>query len=435
MPLFNSDNEMGLHSSSNECAVSESKGTMNIALISQALPYLPSRGGFRLYGANLARCLSKRHRIDLVSLLQDDDDQHLEWPKKYFASIQTIPTANKSFVQRTRSFVSRSVRGIPLNHRAELRAILREGIANRDWDVLHIEGGFMGGIIDQELPIAKVLSLHDAEALRAREMLNCRLSFRERMYYTMTKYLEPRYDRQVYPRFERCTVVADRDLKFVRKLVPNADFQLIPYGTDTEYFHPFPIQKQKNVLVFHSHLGYPPNIEAALEFANEILPIIQREAPDAVFHLVGANPAAEIQALTSRTGIKILANLPDLREAVCSGAIYVCAIRYGTGLKSKVLEAMAMQMPIVAYHPGSTVGIDCVDGEHLLAATTPQEFAAHVLDLLRNPNKAEEIAKSARKLVCEKYSWESRALVYEELYQKVKEERRRQASNSGDHRK
>jgi glycosyltransferase involved in cell wall biosynthesis len=128
--------------------------------------------------------------------------------------------------------------------------------------------------------------------------------------------------------------------------------------------------------------------------------------------------------LASRRGIKISANLPDLRSAVCSAGIYVCAIRHGTGLKSKMLEAMAMQMPIVGYHPGSTVGIDCVYGEHLLAATTPQEFAAHVLDLMRNPAKAEAMAKAARKLVCEKYSWESRARAYEDLYQQVQEERR-----------
>ena len=166
--------------------------------------------------------------------------------------------------------------------------------------------------------------------------------------------------------------MAEPDLREVRKTVPNAKVDLIPYGTDTDYFYPVDVSKQPETLVFHSHLGYPPNIEAALEFANEIFPLIRQEAPNTVFHLVGANPGPKILELATRPGIKISANLPDLRTAVCSAGIYVCAIRYGTGLKSKMLEAMAMQMPIVGYHPGSTVGIDCVYGEHLLAATTPQ---------------------------------------------------------------
>jgi glycosyltransferase involved in cell wall biosynthesis len=396
---------------------------MNIGFFSQALPYLPSRGGFRLYGANLIRCLAKRHRIDLIALMQDGDEHHLDWPKQFCGSVQTIRATGNSMPKRLASFASNTVWGKPLNHRADVGTILREGLRNQQWDVLHIEGEFAGGLVDEELPVAKVLSLHDAEALRVQEMLNCKLSFRDRLYYTMNKYLEPRYNRQVYPRFERCIVVADRDLDFVQKLVPDANFAMIPYGTDTEYFHPVSVKKQKNALVFHSHLGYPPNIGAALEFANEIFPIIQREVPDAVFHLIGANPAPEIQALASRPGIMISANLPDLREAVCSGTVYVCAIRFGTGLKSKVLEAMAMQMPIVGYHPGSTVGIDCTYGVHLLAATTPHEFAAHVLDLLKNPRKAEDMAKTARRLVCEKYSWDSRAHIFEELYLQVKQER------------
>ena len=91
-----------------------------------------------------------------------------------------------------------------------------------------------------------------------------------------------------------------------------------------------------------------------------------------------------------------------------------------------------MRMPIVGYHPGSTVGIECVHGTHLLAAETPQEFAAHVVDLLRHPEKAEQIAQAARQLMEQKYSWESRARAYEDLYEQVIEERRATSTgNSG----
>ncbi len=397
---------------------------MKIGFISEALPYLPSRGGFRLYGGNLIRQLSKRHTIDLVAFLREDDAQHLSWPGQYCASVSTLSGNNASLPRRLANVASAHIWGVPLVARKELRSLVHEGIATAKWDVLHVEGAYAAGLIPAEFSIAKVLSVHDSWTLRAAEMLKCTQNWREKLYYTFLKYHEPRYERLVYPRFERCTVVAEPDLQEVRRTVPSANVALIPYGTDTEYFHPLDIPKQLNTLVFHSHLGYPPNIEAALEFANEIFPLIRQELPNATFHLVGANPGPRIQELASQPGIKISANLPDLRAAVCSAAVYVCAIRYGTGLKSKMLEAMAMQMPIVGYRPGSTVGIDCVHGEHLMAATTPQEFAAHVLELLRNPTKAEQLGKAARRLVCGKYSWESRAQMYEELYQQVIDERR-----------
>ena len=177
------------------------------------------------------------------------------------------------------------------------------------------------------------------------------------------------------------------------------------------------------MLVFHSHLGYAPNIEAALEFANDIFPLVRAQVPAAVFHLVGASPGPKIQELSARAGIMISANLPDLRPAVCAAQVYVCAIRRGTGLKNKMLEAMAMRLPIVGY-PGAMVGLEgSVPGEHYVLAQDPQEFASHVVDLLRHPQRAEKMAAAGRRLVEQEYSWESRARMYEELYARVIAER------------
>lgn len=395
---------------------------MRIGLISDALPYLPSRGGFRLYGGNLIRQLSRRHTIDLISFVRDDDAQHLDWPKQYCASVHTIPANGRSLPKRLANVVAAHLWGRPLVGRRQLLALLRDGVAAGKWDVLHVEATYAGALIPAELPIAKVLSLHDSWTLRAEEMLKCAQDWREKLYYRFLKYHEPRYERLVYPRYERCTVVADPDLQEVRRIVPDAKVDLIPYGTDTEYFHPGDVEKQLKTLVFHSHLGYPPNVQAALEFANDIFPLIRQEVPGATFHLVGASPSPKIQELASRPGIKISADLPDLRPAVCSASIYVCAIRHGTGLKSKMLEAMAMCMPIVCY-PGSIVGLEAAPGQHFLLAQNPQEFAAHVLHLLRNPQLAAELAQAGRELVEEKYSWATRAQAYEELYVRVIEER------------
>jgi polysaccharide biosynthesis protein PslH len=397
---------------------------MNIGWISDSLPYLPSRGGFRLYGGNLIRLMATRHRIDLVSFLREDDAQHLDWPRQYCTSIVTIPVERAGWAARAANAASSYFWGNQIHHRRRFQAELNDGLKSRQWDVMHFEGPFCAGLAPADSPRPRVLSMHDSWTLRCREMLNCAQSLREKAFYAFLKYHEPRYERLVYPRFDCCTVVAPRDLEELRRVVPKCRAELISYGTDTEYFRPLSVEKEPRTLVFHSHLGYPPNIEAALEFADNIFPRVRAEFPDALFHLVGASPAEKIQQLVWRPGIRLSANLPDLRGAVCSAGVYVCAIQHGTGLKSKVLEAMAMRMPIVAYHPGSTVGIDCVYGRHLLAAETPEQFAIHVLDLLRHPEKADRIAQAGRELVEEKYSWESRARAYEQLYQQIIEERR-----------
>jgi len=397
---------------------------MRIGFVSQTLPYLPARDGFRVYGANLIRVLSKQHEIELVSLAHSADKDKLDWARSYCKSVQLLQVGPRSPWAKITNFVSSYAAGKPLVYRAELNAILQESAGPLGWDVMHVEGSFAGGLIEGIPPIPSVLSIHDAEALRAREMLNCKLHFKDRTRYTFRKYIQPRYDRLVYPRFERTVVVAERDSAFLRELVPNARFAVIPHGMDTEYFHSVASSKKRYEMVFHGHFGYPPNVQAAVEFANDVFPLIQSQFPDAVFHLVGAEPQPEVRGLASRPGIRLSANLPDLREAVSSAEIYVCPIRFGTGLKNKMLEAMAMEMPIVAYHPGSTAGIDCVPEKHLLTATNPREFAERAIELFRHPARAEQISKAARQLVLENYSWDSRARTYEELYHTVIAERR-----------
>jgi glycosyltransferase involved in cell wall biosynthesis len=104
--------------------------------------------------------------------------------------------------------------------------------------------------------------------------------------------------------------------------------------------------------------------------------------------------------------------------------VYVCAIRHGTGLKSKMLEAMAMRLPIVGY-PGAIVGLEgSAPGKQYDVAQDPKEFAGHVVSLMRDPERAARMAQAGRDLVKEKYSWESRARAYEELYEQVIKERK-----------
>jgi glycosyltransferase involved in cell wall biosynthesis len=391
---------------------------MNIAWVSSSPPHLPATGGFSLIGGNLIPLLARRHRVDLVSLTRPGDELHLDWARQHCASVETIPTGRPTFPLRLGNFVSGYLWGRNLVRRKEMEAILYAGLKQRRWDILHVEGGFVAGLIPENFPLPGVLAVHDAEVLRAQELLRCRLTLRARLNYMVRRYREPRYERLVYPRFEQCVMVSERDVAFNRKLVPRASFCAIPNGIDCNYFHPLAVEKDPASVVFHGNLAYAPNVEAACEFANHIMPLIRREQPDLTFHLVGATPAQPIRELASRPGIRLSANLPDLRSALCSATVYVSALQHGSGMKNKILEAMALQLPIVCYE-GSTAGISCTPGKHLWVASDPADFAARVLDLLRHPERARHLAQAGRDFVVENYSWEACAAAYEQIYARL----------------
>ena len=97
---------------------------MNIGFVSQALPYLPSRGGFRLYGGNLIRQLSRRHQVHLVSLLIEDDMEHLEWAKQYCASVRTIPVRGSTKLLTPLSLLYSHFYGTPLRQLLPMQLLL-----------------------------------------------------------------------------------------------------------------------------------------------------------------------------------------------------------------------------------------------------------------------------------------------------------------------
>ena len=391
---------------------------MNIAWVSQSLPYLPSADGFAIQAGHLIPLLAQRHRIDLISLIRDGDEAHLDWASRYCASVQTIRMGRQRLSRRLANFVSGYLGGRHLIHRREMQSILRTGLASRQWDVLHVEGGFAAGLIPEDLPIPKVLAEHDSEVLKAEEILGGQTSLRTRLHYTVRRYHEPRYERLVFPRFDRIVMVAERDVAFNRKLFPEAKFSCIPMGVDCNHYQPAPVAKEPFALVFHGNLNYPPNLEAAFEFVDHVLPLLRVRQPNVNFHLVAANPPLEVQKWASRPDIRLSINLSDVRPAICSAIIYVSAVRRGSGISNKILEAMALRMPIVCYQ-GSAAGIDCVSGDHLLFAHDPEDFAAKVLNLLTNPELAERLACRGRELVQDKYGWEVRAAEFERLYEQL----------------
>jgi glycosyltransferase involved in cell wall biosynthesis len=397
---------------------------MTIGFISQALPYLPARDGFRIYAGNLLRALSRRHKVHLVSLLEEGDEQHLDWAREHCASLAVIRVGKLNAFQRLANLGSSYCLGTHLHCRSRLGNLVRSGMRSSNWDVLHVEGFFTAGLIDPKLPIAKVLSVHDCQTLRCTEMLSCAEGLRERLALRLLRHHERRYERMIHRRFGRSVFVTERDAQSISSIVPGCRVAVVPNGTDSSYFYPVPVEKIEDSIVFHGHLGYAPNVHAALEFPNRILPIIRRKMPQATFHIVGAEPDQRIRALTAQPGIQLSANLGDLRAAVCSARIYVCPIRYGTGVKNKLLEAMSMQLPIVCY-PEAIAGINCTPGKHLLVARTATEFADAVLNLLQNPEFAERIARAGRALVREEYTWEARARAFEDLYEQVIQERYR----------
>ena len=168
-------------------------------------------------------------------------------------------------------------------------------------------------------------------------------------------------------------------------------------------------------------MSWPPNEDAAEHFARDIMPAIRSRVPDASFWIVGADPSARVQGLAGIPAVHVTGTVADIRPWIWSAAVYASPLRFGLGVKNKILEAMACGAPIVATSR-SLSGTPLIDGQHAMIADDDAEFSAAVVRLLSEPELRESLSRAARHKVEAEYSWQSIASSFEGLYREILEQ-------------
>jgi polysaccharide biosynthesis protein PslH len=189
---------------------------------------------------------------------------------------------------------------------------------------------------------------------------------------------------------------------------------IVRNGCDTVYFAPSAANCRlpgAPSLLFLGNLAYGPNHDAARFIINQLAPAVTDRFPDARFHVVG--PPADITA-PGGSPVEVVGFVDDSRPWYAGADVFLCPLRYGAGLKNKVLEAAAMGCAIVASDV-AVEGTGLRDGEHYLQAGTPQEYVEQLSALLANPQRRVALAAAARAEVVANYSWSHTGAAFEAI--------------------
>ncbi|MBI4551298.1 MAG: glycosyltransferase [Candidatus Latescibacteria bacterium] len=235
-----------------------------------------------------------------------------------------------------------------------------------------------------------------------------------------------RYEAGMCARFARCLVVTEVDGRALRQMAPDARIEVIPSGVDTEWFDPALVPSsgspEPHRLVTTGDYSWPPTADGLEDFVFRVYPLIRRAVPDVTLSVVGHRPPASVVRTAAQTGITVLGRVEDVRPAVLSGAVFVVPTRIGSGIRLKILEAMALRRPVVSTSVGCE-GIEATPGEHLLVADDPEGFVGHVVQLLGDPALGQRLAAAAARLIERRYAWTAIADRLNEVYRTVVSER------------
>lgn len=216
-----------------------------------------------------------------------------------------------------------------------------------------------------------------------------------------------RIESECYSKSKLVYTCSKDDAEHASALAPQGKFLVVGNGVDTEYFRPNPtaLRNTSPSLLFTGGYGYKPNRDAVRYFVKDILPLIWNEVPNCEFTFAGANASdlfKELQPLDSR--VRCVCSPADIRPLFDQTWVYVVPLQSGGGTRLKVLEAMAMEKPIVSTAVGAE-GIPCTPDEHIVFADSPATFARATSSLLCDKNQQQRLGTNASLWVRKTFDW------------------------------
>jgi len=192
--------------------------------------------------------------------------------------------------------------------------------------------------------------------------------------------------------------VTREDADAFRRLGSTRPLHVAPVGIESAGYPDRSGHGDAQTLVFLGALDWRPNLEAVRWFLESVWPLVRRAVPAARFHVAGSNPPRRLGGSAGTDGVRFLGRVPDARDFLASGAAMVVPVLSGGGVRVKIIEAMALGVPVVSTRLGAT-GIAGKDGEELLLADGPDRLAEACVSLLTDRPRALAIGRAGRQAI------------------------------------
>lgn len=397
---------------------------MRVLIIDEEIPF-PPNSGKRLRSFNLIKHLAGRHEIVWASRRLEG----VYCSQKDFESlgVRTIvlddPVRKKSGALFYLSLLANMLSPYPYvvsSHLSErFRALIQGLCRDESFDLIHCEWTPYAANLPPDLPCPALCMAHNVESVVWRRNQLVEPNPVKRIYFGLQADKMERFERNVLPKFARVTAVSCQDREIITRWVAPDRVGVVPNGVDVQYFQGEKGKEAPGSLVFIGSLDWRPNVDCVLYFLDEIWPLIKADCPKAKISIVGRNPHTSLISRAERDeAVAVRGSVEDVRPFLDGAEVCVVPLRVGSGSRLKILEAFSMEKAVVSTSIGAE-GLEVEHGKHLLIADKPADFAVAVVRLLNDPLYRGELSSEGRRLVEEKYAWETLAAQLETEWQKA----------------
>jgi sugar transferase (PEP-CTERM/EpsH1 system associated) len=390
---------------------------VRILFLTPRFPYPPFRGD-KLRAFNFIKRLSRDHEVALASFIEPEETELAKDMESYCHSVTTVPlNKTRSYLNCMSDVFKKTPFQVSYFRSPAMEKAVDGLIEEFKPDLIHAHLFRMAPYALRHKNIPKVIDLCDSIALNYERFLKYRRDALRPLYMIEKKRVED-YEALVTKEFDASLVISPLDKEYIKQNPKAGKIKIVPNGVDVDYFTPDGEDKQDSRLVFMGTIGYFPNYDGVLFFLRKIFPSILQQEPEAQFYIVGNKPPRDIEKMNDGKKIFVTGYVDDVRPYVRSSEVFVCPIRAATGLNNKILEAMAMGVPVVAT-PQACEGIEMDKEEDIAIAEGPDDFAGQVVKLLNDGKLRSKLSSNGRRLVEQKYTWDINVDKLEQIYDKA----------------
>lgn len=384
------------------------------------IPYPPNKGD-KIRSFNILKALADHYEIFLGCFIDDPFDYQYEtqlanWCSEYYCRPQHKIVAK---LKGLTSFITGKPITLPYYYDRELQHWVDQTIRQQKIDTVFLYSSAMAQYVDGKMyaHLHRVLDFVDIDSDKWRQYAEKNQGIMRYVYQREFKLLAAK--EQYYCKtFDYSLFVSDDEANLFRQQTPaisRPKVKALLNGVDTVFFDPdfashatengrqtAPVEPQCHTpyLVFTGAMDYWANVDAVCWFVREVWPVLKQQRPELYFYIVGGNPSAEVVALTQQPDVVVTGRVHDIRPYIANAEVVVAPLRIARGIQNKVLEAMAMNKPIVATGMAME-GINAPNGPFLQQSDDAIEFANYCLALLA----AQDSQNPNRQWVIEHFTW------------------------------
>ena len=385
---------------------------MKILFLTNKMPHAEVAGGHRIIYQRIRYLSERGHKVGLLSFIQDEKKEEIDSLRPFLIGLHTVPYPERNiFVRAFHDYLSLSRPAVFWkSYSAEMMKAVGGVAEQGKYDLIIAEFSEMGQYLHKNpylSAVHKIISCHrcvTASYEKYAELEGVRLKLHLKSIPQLRGL--QRYEFNMYRSADRIFVLTPQDRFTMQYYAQDLAVSVVPSGIDVKYLQEHPPVPKEPIVLLTGLMNDPANEDGVKWFYKNVWPQLSERHPEVKFYIVGANPSPKIRRLADKDKrIIVTGEVKDLRPYRNRARVFVSPVRLGSGMRLKVLEAMAAGLPVVSTTLGMA-GLDAQTGVNCLVADTPELFTRSVEWLLTDRNLSARMSRNARELVESEYTLE-----------------------------